>query len=253
MKNLVGSSVVNMSVTIYVLTNTVNNKQYVGLTKGTIQNRFKCHVQDSRAGSECAIHRAIRKYGKEAFLLEAVDTAPTLAELKLKEIEWIARLGTFGNGYNMTRGGDGCNGHKRSEETKGKLRKAQLLRFENVEERLKAAEYGRLAVITEHTKAIWRTQRIGNHFAKGMTYTHTVDARAAIGNAHRGKVVSEATKAKFRVSRIGKGKGERNAMASEENRRKVGASKVGRKLMTKPDGTRYFGYPQILNTAESFI
>ena len=45
------------------------------------------------------------------------------------------------------------------------------------------------------------------------------------------------------VNSKGKGMGERNAMASAENRAKIGASKIGRKKMYREDGSWYFGYP----------
>ena len=47
----------------------------------------------------------------------------------------------------------------------------------------------------------------------------------------------------MRQNRTGKGCGERNAMSNPENRAKVGASKLGRKLHIGPDGERKMFVP----------
>ncbi len=190
-----------MSMVIYTLTNTVNGKQYVGKTIVTAMKRFQQHKADARKGSETAIHRAIRKYTPEVFLVETIDETADKATLNQKEREWIAKLNTFETGYNMTPGGEG-QGHKHSEETKQKLRDRGIAYFQNnPEARQKAAEYGGQAVITEETRRIWHEQRVGNQWSKGMTYQHTAEAKAAIGRAHKGKFVSYETRCKISEAR----------------------------------------------------
>lgn len=54
---------------IYKHTNTVTGKSYIGLTKYSIERRFKQHLYDSgkcRNGKlpQSAFPRALRKYGK---------------------------------------------------------------------------------------------------------------------------------------------------------------------------------------------
>ena len=190
-----------MSMVIYTLTNTVNGKQYVGKTMVTAMKRFQQHKADARKGSETAIHRAIRKYTPEAFLVETVDEAADKATLNQKEREWVAKLGTFKSGYNMTPGGEG-QGHKHSEETKQKIRDRRIAYFqENPEARKQAAEYGRLAKMTDEEKDRRRICMMGNQYSKGMTYHHTDEAKAAIGSAHKGKIVSEETRQKISKAR----------------------------------------------------
>lgn len=229
-----------------MLTNQINGKQYVGKSQETAQKRFRQHVRDAKAGSTCHIHRAISKYGKDSFLVETVDSAVTKEELKQKEVEWVTKLDTFKNGYNMTPGGDG-HGHKHSEDTKQKLRERQIAYFQNPDARKQAAEFGRLAKITDEEKERRRVIMIGNQRSKGMTYHHTVEAREAISRAHKGKVLSEETRLKI-SQRKNKAYGNRNAMADPMNRAKVAASKIGRKKMYREDGTAYMGYPSNLNT-----
>lgn len=67
-------------------------------------------------------HKAIKKYGKENFSWEVIDTALSKEELSQKEIDWIRQCNTYigfdnYNGYNMTLGGEG-GGYAHTEETK---------------------------------------------------------------------------------------------------------------------------------------
>lgn len=87
---------------IYVITNLTNRKQYVGQT---IQNPIdRWHRHTSVNNFNTVIGRAIKKYGKENFKFEVVDEAKSIEELNLKEREWIAKLDTYLNGYNSSRG-----------------------------------------------------------------------------------------------------------------------------------------------------
>lgn len=87
---------------IYVITNLTNRKQYVGQT---IQNpRDRWHRHTSVNNFNTVIGRAIKKYGKENFKFEVVDSASSVEELNIKEREWIVKLDTYRNGYNSSKG-----------------------------------------------------------------------------------------------------------------------------------------------------
>ena len=110
---------------IYVITNKVNDKKYVGQTTQTIENRWRSHINNK---SCIVIHRAIMKYGIGSFEIEIVQECNNQEELNQAEIAWIKKLdSSVPNGYNI-RGG-GSNG-KLSEETKAKIRAAHLNRSE---------------------------------------------------------------------------------------------------------------------------
>ena len=49
---------------IYKITNLINNKIYIGQTKGSIESRWYYHLRDSKNATK-GIDAAIRKYGKE--------------------------------------------------------------------------------------------------------------------------------------------------------------------------------------------
>jgi group I intron endonuclease len=89
---------------IYKITNNINGKVYIGQTIQPIKERFYRHC--ARACSEdesnMAIHKAIRKYGKENFTLELLEETDNLNE---REIYYISKYDSFKNGYNSTKGG----------------------------------------------------------------------------------------------------------------------------------------------------
>ena len=97
---------------IYMLTNKVNGKSYIGKSKD-IENRMKQHKNDSFNSNALSynhyFHTAIRKHGWENFELTILEECPntTQEELFEKEIAYIALYDTFNNGYNLTPGGEG--------------------------------------------------------------------------------------------------------------------------------------------------
>jgi group I intron endonuclease len=101
-----------MVYTLYLITNLVNGKYYVGWTNGTILERWKAHCWSAAQGELWYLSRSIRKYGKENFVVEVITIASS--EYCIKEFEklWIRALRSYDSeiGYNMTMGGDGWAG-----------------------------------------------------------------------------------------------------------------------------------------------
>lgn len=115
---------------IYKLTNTINNKIYIGKTIRTLEERLSNHKKDALAYTRGTYHHnspivfAIAVHGLDAFTSEIIDTAETEDELNKKEKHWIrvlkARNRTIG--YNIHPGGKG-GGHKHTQATKKHLSK----------------------------------------------------------------------------------------------------------------------------------
>ena len=92
---------------IYLITNKLNGKKYVGQSCN-IEKRWKKHIANSKAGTKFHIHNAIKKYGVENFSFEVLEECP-VDKLNEREIYWIDKFDTYNNGYNMTIGGEGRN------------------------------------------------------------------------------------------------------------------------------------------------
>lgn len=99
---------------IYKITNTINGKSYIGQTIQNVKERFyqHCATKCSKAVSNMAIHRAIKKYGKSNFTVEVIEEIDS-TNLNDRERYWIKYYNSYNNGYNSTKGGqDGCKSFK---------------------------------------------------------------------------------------------------------------------------------------------
>jgi group I intron endonuclease len=95
---------------IYVHTNTVNGKSYVGQTTQGADVRWSMHLKCSKSLKTPAYRglfsKAIRKYGADAFEHQTLSFAGTQATLDNLERVWIILLQTKApNGYNLADGG----------------------------------------------------------------------------------------------------------------------------------------------------
>lgn len=91
---------------IYKITNTVNNKVYVG--KRALSSEF--FLRSNYWGSGKYIKKAIKKYGKEVFIREVICECISLKDMNEKEKYHITNLNSFSpRGYNIQKGGEGGN------------------------------------------------------------------------------------------------------------------------------------------------
>lgn len=96
-----------MEYTIYVITNEVNGKEYVGVTSQGVEHRWAQHKSSAQRGVETHLYNAMRKYGAEGFLIQSVEHAEAQDKAFDLEKQWIADLDTYhGQGYNMSEGGE---------------------------------------------------------------------------------------------------------------------------------------------------
>lgn len=121
----------------YRITNTINNKAYVGITRKTLARRWICHRSDAKKKAKQQIlHAAIRKYEDANFLVEQIASARNEEDLFALETALIRQEGTLSpDGYNMNEGGRG--GLNCSAETREKLRQQNLGKSISIETRAK--------------------------------------------------------------------------------------------------------------------
>lgn len=147
---------------------------YIGVTCQP-DIRERCHVNGRRGGSK-VLHSAFKKYGTERIIndvLHTVEDAKQAYELE-KQYRPIPRIG-----WNIAEGGG------LPPDTTG--------RVDSPEVRAKRAK---------SVKEAWIGKQRTNKF-KGTTGRYTEEQRKAIGDAHRGKTISEAHRqsAREKVSR----------------------------------------------------
>lgn len=107
---------------IYKISNSINNKVYIGQTIRPIEERFKRHINDATNYIlDTHFARAIRKYGKESFYIEEIDSANNQEELNLKEQHWIRYYDSINNGYNETDALYKCGGNTYKSKTEEEI------------------------------------------------------------------------------------------------------------------------------------
>lgn len=112
---------------IYIITNKVNGKRYVGQTAKDPEQRwcdYSRKLTPKQSKRPRLIEAAIMKYGLENFSFDVIETCDE-AMLDAREMHWISELGTYwvdGCGYNMTHGGHGQRGLRHTEEWCSKVR-----------------------------------------------------------------------------------------------------------------------------------
>lgn len=181
----------------YLVTNNVNQKKYVGITRNTLAVRWKRHYYKAMSGGGYALHRAIRKYGADKFDHVTLCKNITKEAIDMVEQQMIVAHNTrcgIGHGYNMTEGGEGrkdgkrrplTEEHKRklSESNKGKHGKGEKRNPDHVE---RAASVRRLNTKPTHTTP------------------HTTETKQRLSEINKGKKLSEETKHRMSVARKGK-------------------------------------------------
>jgi group I intron endonuclease len=101
---------------IYLITNLINAKTYVGVTRFALAKRWGGHVATAKAGGRSRLGSAIRKYGPENF--DIAEIASCLSDSGSVEREVIK---SFRPDYNQTNGGEHTIGRKHTPETVARI------------------------------------------------------------------------------------------------------------------------------------
>jgi group I intron endonuclease len=147
---------------VYLITNRVNRRQYIGITTKTVARRWTNHKADAVSGSQKALHRAIRKYGVGAFLVETIATGLTPKGLRELERGLIVQYGTRSpKGYNMTDGGDGAAGLTHSAAAREKISTSGKGRIVSEETRRKMSSSHKGKVLSPEHRAKMAAAKLG--------------------------------------------------------------------------------------------
>lgn len=226
-----------------------SNKQYIGIAKNGLHNRFTVHVSEAKSGSMTALHKAIRKYGADAFIKEilVVSNYEYIKELEIKAIEAFKTMSP--NGYNLTVGGDGTNGYSHTDCTKKKISDLAKIRMADPErrrhlsklnigkklsvetkEKIRLTSLGRKSMLgkkhSDETKSKIAQALIGNTHTKGMEFTD--EHRAKLSAAGKTRVFSEKHRENLRKAQLGRKYSDEVRMNMSKAAKIREANKVGK-------------------------
>ena len=102
---------------IYKITNSINEKVYIGQTWRSLQRRFYEHKKPSQ--KLCIkLHNAFNKHGRDNFQIVKIASCKTQEMADLLEYHFIKKYNSIMNGYNIKTGG---SIGRHSEESKKKM------------------------------------------------------------------------------------------------------------------------------------
>lgn len=133
---------------IYLITNEINGKVYIGKTSISSAARWKEHLKNCNRSKNYFFYKAIRKHGARNFVFRVIDSTESQQEANDLERLYIGlfRSGEEKFGYNCTLGGDG---NIPNEATRLKQSISQKRRFESKEQRMRLS----LSHINKHPSA----------------------------------------------------------------------------------------------------
>jgi len=202
---------------IYRITNSLNNKSYIGQTSKSVKSRLAKHMYDSKNNiGNSHFRKAIRKYPSSVWSIDIIDFAFSQAEANEKEVYWISKCDTLSNGYNSTVGGEGSSGYMWTDEQRRRAAENAYERTDEHRERQRrvlamSKEKIDLARSTEEYKEAQRIRNLGER------------------NPHYGKKHSEEWKAKLRERNTGASNPFFGRKHSEETKYNISATKKAMK------------------------
>lgn len=95
---------------IYLITNDINSKVYVGQTIQSLKKRFNGHCCYSKSDKSINMYikRAIHKYGRDKFHISLLEEC-SIESMNEREKYWIDFFDSYNKGYNLTKGGQDSN------------------------------------------------------------------------------------------------------------------------------------------------
>lgn len=177
---------------IYVATNTITGKQYVGLTTVGVDKRWSNHVTYSRS-PKTYFHKAIAKYGPSAFQVKEYASAINKEFLSNLEKDVIQQIKPE---YNQTNGGEVTFGRKYNDETKERIRLKNIGKKRTLEQKEKNREQ-KVAWFASHPE---HKQKVAQQLAKARLLVDETKRLAAVQQSAKNRSWSEESRSKLSAS-----------------------------------------------------
>lgn len=93
---------------LYLITNSVDGKHYIGMTSRGLKKRWSEHVRMSQGEGKGYLHKAIRHYGPDTFSITEIDRSTCPERAGEFESYYISLYDSnqADKGYNLTTGGE---------------------------------------------------------------------------------------------------------------------------------------------------
>lgn len=196
---------------IYKITNTVNNKVYIGQTIRTIEERYQRHLSEARRHTNRPLYDSMNHYGYDKFKVEQLVEAP---DERLNELEafYIAEYNSTDPaiGYNLTTGGDSCRVCL-SEETEAR-RVAKIAAAHRGKKQTKES--------VEKRAASLRGRKLTEEHRQRLSEIHKERFKNLPGT-RLGATASEETKQKIREANLGKKQSDETKLKRKETLSKL--------------------------------
>lgn len=151
---------------VYVITNTLNGRQYIGATRKRLSQRWSGHLMQAKKGKESELHVDMRRYGFAVFSIEPIATPLCEAFLYDLEMAVIRDRGTrTPAGYSQTDGGAGVKGRVVKDEARADISAARRGKPLSAEHRAKLSA-------TKTGKHPLRTEKHNRKIAEGLKRAH---------------------------------------------------------------------------------
>jgi hypothetical protein len=200
---------------VYLITNQINGKRYVGQTIQTMGARWSRHCSLSKANSGMPIVHAIQKYEKCNFIKEVLIECQSIEEMNYWEKYYIEQFNTLTpNGYNVLPGGLNS---LHTEETKKKIADAQRGN--------KNHNFGKIASLETKNK-----MSIGHIGLKRSEDVRKACSERVSGGKHPmfGKCHTEESRNKISKSLKGLNTWTLGTKVSAETKRKISEAQMGK-------------------------